>query len=197
MNAKHHQCRRDFFFWQIKRSPHSSNFFLTDNVHAIVIALFRSRLFRVCQMKNRKNKMDRTNRKMFSFTKKKKTFKYNNRNNNSFFDVSSSRLVRVEQCSSSWWPSIQQQQQSANSAVIKTEGRARSILGGLSIAHIVRHLLLLTYYPDRKKKRPKKPPVFIDLTYFFSCRNLIIIIIIIIKDDFCRQEIILKFEREK
>ena len=45
-----------FFFWQTKRSPHSSNFFFTDNVHAIVIALFRSRLFRVCQMKNRKKK---------------------------------------------------------------------------------------------------------------------------------------------
>ena len=46
--------RLSLFFLQTKRSPHSSNFFFTDNVHAIVIALFRSRLFRVCQMKNRK-----------------------------------------------------------------------------------------------------------------------------------------------
>lgn len=40
-----------------------------------------------------------------------------------------------------------------HSAVIKRDG---SILGGLSIAHIARHLLLLTYYPDRKEKKRER-----------------------------------------
>jgi hypothetical protein len=138
MNAQR-QCRS---FLADKDPPpqHSSNYFLADNAHAIAITLFRSRLFS-CQMKTQKRNKDKQEN---SLEKKRRP---NNNNNNSFLCFiftpcrSQTRVLLLLDGTHRF--------NSRASAVIKRDG---SILGGLSIAHIARHLLLLTYYPDRKKR---------------------------------------------